>query len=193
MIGTGPTPAEPGDFFGGVFPTGTIPLARNVGTIQFAINVAGDRDVELDKGFTVVLSNASGNVGIGTATADGLIIDEDMDVEVAATDAIKEEGSTGTTDYTFTVTRTGDLDTALTVEYAVTGDGIDPANAADFSGGLPTGTVSFGVGEDTQTVTVTVLADADLESDEGFRLTLSNPSVSSADLDVPAATGQNHQ
>ncbi|MEZ5667270.1 MAG: S8 family serine peptidase [Alphaproteobacteria bacterium] len=50
------------------------------------------------------------------------------------------------------------------------------AAASDFVGGaMPSGTVSFAAGETAKTVTVLVAGDTNHESDEGFKVTLSNP------------------
>ena len=97
------------------------------------------------------------------------------ELSIAATDATKVEGDSGTTDFTFTVTRTGDTTGTSSVDYAVTGSGADPANAADFSGVLPSGTIAFAAGETSQVITVAVSGDTDVEADEGFTVTLSNP------------------
>lgn len=81
------------------------------------------------------------------------------------------------TAFTFTVTRTGDTTVASTVDWAVTGTGGNPANAADFVGGvLPSGTVNFGVGDSSEDITINVNADVDVETDETFTVTLSNSS-----------------
>ena len=78
----------------------------------------------------------------------------------------------------FTVTRTGNIAVPVTVDYSVTGIGGDAADAADFDGGaLPTGSVTFGVGEFSKEVTVNVAGDTIAEADESFRVTLSNPTV----------------
>ncbi len=60
--------------------------------------------------------------------------------------------------------------------YAVTGSGANPANAADFGGTLPSGQVSFAAGETSKTITINVTGDTTVESNEEFLLTLSNPS-----------------
>ena len=96
-------------------------------------------------------------------------------MSIAATDASKAEGNTGTTSFTFTVTRTGDTSGTATVDYAVTGSGTNPADAADFGGTLPTGTATFAANADTATITINVSGDAVAEPDEGFTVTLSNP------------------
>jgi Ca2+-binding RTX toxin-like protein len=58
----------------------------------------------------------------------------------------------------------------------VSGDGANPATASDFAGGvLPTGTVTFAAGETSKTVTVLVAGDTTVEPNEGFKVTLSDP------------------
>lgn len=108
-------------------------------------------------------------------------------LSIAATSADKDEGNSGTTNFTFTVTRTGREDTACSADWAVTGSGNDPANAADFGGALPSGTVSFAASETTQVITVQVSGDTDSEWDEGFTVTLSN--ATNCSLGTTTATG----
>ncbi|WP_238368369.1 ExeM/NucH family extracellular endonuclease [Mesobacterium pallidum] len=90
---------------------------------------------------------------------------------IEALDADKPEGEAGATDFTFTVTRSGDTSGAGTVDWAVSGD----VDAADFGGTLPSGTASFAAGETETTVTIQVSGDTDDEGDEDFTVTLSNP------------------
>ena len=97
-------------------------------------------------------------------------------LSIAATEADKEEGNSGNTAFTFTVTRSGNVSGATTVDYDVTGSSGNPANAADFGGTLPSGTVSFAASETSQVITINVSGDTDVETDEGFTVTLSNPS-----------------
>lgn len=94
---------------------------------------------------------------------------------IAATSAVKDEGDSGTTAYTFTVTRTLNLNSACSCSWAVTGSSGDPANAADFGGTLPSGTVSFASGETSKVITVNVSGDEADEEHEGFTVTLSSP------------------
>lgn len=100
---------------------------------------------------------------------------------VLASDARKAEGNpaaNGTpssTPFTFTVNRTGNTTSAVSLSWAVTGSGANPADAADFIDGvLPTGTVSFAPGQSTATITVNVAGDANPESDEEFTVTLAS-------------------
>jgi hypothetical protein len=87
------------------------------------------------------------------------------------------------------MTRQGNLSVASSVNYAVTGLGVNPATASDFLGGaLPTGTVNFAANESTATITINVVGDLTPEADERFTLTLSNPSSGTA-ISTVTATG----
>jgi hypothetical protein len=95
--------------------------------------------------------------------------------EVAAVEVSQPEGDSGSTSFTFALTRSGDLSAADTIDYAVTGSGSDPADSADFLGsGLPRGSITFDVGETSRTVTIEVTGDIEVEPDEGFTLTIGN-------------------
>ncbi len=111
---------------------------------------------------------------------------------IAATDADKREGDSGSTAFTFTVTRAGNTGGALTVNWAVaaaSGSGGGTLDAADFGGTLPSGTLSFADGESTKTITVQVAGDTDIEPDETFTVTLSSPSVAATAIDTASASG----
>ena len=85
-------------------------------------------------------------------------------LSIAAANASLNEGNSGSTAFTFTVSRTGSTAGASTAAFAVTGSGANPAAAADFTGGVfPTGTVSFAAGEATKTITVNVAGDSTVE------------------------------
>jgi hypothetical protein len=82
----------------------------------------------------------------------------------------------------FTLSRSGDLTRTLDVDFAVSGRGANPADAADFAGGvLPSGTASFAAGDSETTVTLDLAGDTDVEPDEGLTLALSNPVSSGPD------------
>jgi hypothetical protein len=99
------------------------------------------------------------------------------------------EGNTGTTAFTFTVTRSGSTASAASVAWAVTGSGSNPANAADFARDvLPSGTISFAAGQAQKTITVNVAGDRTVEPNEQFTVTLSKPS-SGTTIGTASATG----
>ncbi|WP_293119281.1 ExeM/NucH family extracellular endonuclease [Okeania sp. SIO1I7] len=109
--------------------------------------------------------------GLGSHTIDGG--SNGTTLAIAPTDANKAEGDTGTTPFTFTVTRSGDTTGATSVDFAVTST---EADAGDFGGTLPSGTVNFAANETSKDVTVNVSGDTDSELDESFTVTLSNAS-----------------
>src|SRR5205809_308687 len=76
-------------------------------------------------------------------------------LSISALDAIKPEGNIGTTPFTFTVSRSSSSGTA-SVSYAVTGSGTNQANATDFGGTFPSGTVSFTNGQASKVLTINV-------------------------------------
>ena len=182
---------QPGQCYGlhgAALPSGTVNFAATQTSQVVTINVNGDTTLELDEGFTVTLSGPTGAT-LGTATAQGTIQNDDATtLSIAATDAAKPEGNAGSTAFTFTVTRSGDTSGVSSVNYAVTGSGANPANAADFTGGaLPSGTVNFAATETSQVVTINVNGDTVVEPNEGFTVTLSGPT--GATLGTSTAAG----
>lgn len=106
-------------------------------------------------------------------------------IGITATDAAKPEGNTGDTDFLFTITRTGDTSSATSVDYAVTSS---EAEATDFGGTLPSGTVNFTADETEAVLVISISGDTDNESDESFTVTLSNP-TNGEDLNPTSAEG----
>jgi C1A family cysteine protease len=108
---------------------------------------------------------------------------------IAATNANQTEGNSGTKAFTFTVNRSVNTTGTNAVSWAVTGSGTNPANATDFAGGvLPSGIVSFAVGEPSKMITVNVQGDTTVEQNENFTVTLSNP-TNGATITTATATG----
>ncbi|MFO0869892.1 MAG: Calx-beta domain-containing protein [Pirellulales bacterium] len=180
VAGSGTSPASAADFAGGVLPTGTLTFLPGDTSQQVSIQVAGDTTVESNETFQISLSQASGTTSIGQGFASGTILNDDVaptppTLSLSATSANRTEGTgTAATPFTFTVTRSGSTSGTASVNYSVAGAGNRPANSADFSGGFPSGTVNFSVGQTSATITVNVVADSTKESNETFRVTLSN-------------------
>ncbi len=189
LTGSGANPASASDFVGGVLPSGTVSFAAGETSKTITVNVASDTVVEASEGFTVTLSNPSAGATLDTASAVGTIRNDDAVLSIATASADKAEGQSGTTPFTFTITRSGDTDSTHSVAWSLTGSGGNPASAPDFVGNvLPSGTVSFAAGETTKTITVNVAGDTVVESGEGFTVTLSNPSTG-ATLGTASAVG----
>ena len=110
---------------------------------------------------------------VGGTAITNWVTDVPTGLSLSALDALKAEGSSGTTPFTFLVSRSGDVSGETAVTYTLKGLG---ANAGDFAGGaFPTGTVTFAPGER--------VADADDRGGggsvaggaESFSVTLSAP------------------
>jgi hypothetical protein len=111
---------------------------------------------------------------------------------IVALNADQAEGNSGSKAFTFTVNRTGDTAGVSSAAWTVTGSGINPANAEDFSGSIfASGTVNFATGDASKTITVNINGDTTIESDEGFIVTLSNPSGATVATNVASGTIRN--
>ena len=190
VSGTGANPAAASDFVGNALPSGTVTFAAGETSKTVTINVQGNTTIEATETFLVTLSNPSSGLALGTTTATGTIVNDDNVVaSIAAASASKNEGNSGTTAFTFTVSLDQAANTSQTVAYSVAGTGASPAAASDFVGGvLPSGTVTFAAGETSKTVTVDVQGNTTVEASEAFLVTLSNPS-SGLTLGNTTATG----
>ncbi|MEX2172733.1 MAG: Calx-beta domain-containing protein, partial [Pirellulaceae bacterium] len=180
VTGSGTNPANGPDFTAGTFPTNSVIFAAGQTSQIVTVNVSGDTALEPSEGFTVTLSNPSGSATITTAAAAGTIQNDDAatTLAIAATDANQAEGNIGNTPFSFTVTRSGDASGTTTVDFAVTGNGSDPAGGDDFFGGtFPTSSIVFIAGQVTQTIVINISGDTTVEPDEGFAVTLASPSA----------------
>lgn len=162
------------DDFNGLFPIGTVTFAPGQTSQVITIDVSGDTDVELAETFDVRLTNAVGTA-IANSNATGTITNDDTSFTIAGVSASKLEGNTGSTPFTFTVTRNGMTTGTGSVKFAVTGSGVNPAAAADFGSAFPTGMVSFLANETSKTITVNAKAETLFEADEAFAVTLNTP------------------
>ena len=180
VAGTGSNPAVVGDFVGGVLPSGTVNFAAGETSKTVTVQIAGTSLVGFDHQFVVTLSNPSTGVTIpsGNASATETIVNVNRSVAtIAATSAVKLEGNSGTTPFTFTVQLDQAPVTAQTVNWSVAGSGAHAAPASEFVGGvLPTGIVTFVAGQTTATITVNVAANSTIQPDLGFTVQLSAPS-----------------
>jgi CSLREA domain-containing protein len=109
------------------------------------------------------------------------IVENDSVPSFAIDHVTHNEGNTGTTSFTFTVTKTGSTALSSSVDFT-TQDGTATVTNNDYT--VNTGTLSFAAGETTKTIEVLVTGDAINEATEAFTVHLSNPSgatISDAD------------
>ena len=194
---------------GGLSSTGYMLANPGVQYLAFSPN-GGSFTVNLSTGsgwnFSVEWLNVqTGNVVIGAAVAGGssqqtftapfngsaaLFLNKVSGVTVptlsiTADQTSKLEGNSGATPFTFTATRSGSTIGTSSASYAVSGG---TANAADFGGTLPSGTVSFAAGETSKTVTLNVSGDTTVEPDESFNVVLSSPAGATIGIGTASST-----
>jgi Calx-beta domain len=155
-------------------------------TKQVDVTVHGDVTYESDETFTLALSDPTG-ASIDVDTAAGTITNDDAPPALAIGDVSKDEGNSGTTAFTFTVTKTGS--TALPASASWATGGGDATPGSDYLGN--TGTVNFPAGTATKTVTVLVNGDTVLETDQAFDVTLSTPTNATISDDTGTGTIKN--
>jgi hypothetical protein len=165
--------------------SGQLTFAPGVTQQWINVELIGNTVIESHETFTVQLTDATG-APITDATGVGTILNDEVSLAIAATSANKAEGQSGSTEFTFTVTRTGDSAVAHTVNYAISGTAV---RGADFAGGaLPSGSVSFDPGETSKVLTINIAGDASFEMNEAFTVTLSSPSTGAV-IGTATATG----
>lgn len=131
---------------------------------------AGNAPVEL----TVTATDAAGNVSDETVVTLNVDNDEtDGGANFSISDAtLDPEGDNGEQNLDFTIELSAAQENDVTVDY-VTADGTATAGT-DYT--ETTGTATIPAGDTSVTVSVPVQGDLDLEDDETFTVTLSNPS-----------------
>ncbi|TWU58392.1 CHRD domain-containing protein [Rubripirellula reticaptiva] len=175
------------DVFGALVDTGSNLIGVSAGLSTLADNGGPTQTIALLAGSPalgagVAAGLATDQRGIARPQGSGVDIgafESDLSaptatLSITSTDADKNEGDAGTTTFTFTVSRSDDVDASTSVDFAVVGSGADPADAADFGGSLPSGTIIFAAGETSKTITIDVMGDNLIEQDETFTVTLSN-------------------
>jgi CSLREA domain-containing protein len=139
-------------------------------TQTFTVLVNGDTTEEPQEDFTVHLSSPS-EATISDADGTGTIKNDDNAPVFSINDVTHFEGNAGTTDYVFTVTKTGATAFDASVDFA-TADGT--ATTADNDYQSNSGTLDFAAAETTKTVTVHVNGDTKVETNETFKVVLTN-------------------
>lgn len=187
----GANAASAADLAGNVLPSGALSFAPGVTTRTITVEVTGDAVAEADEAFSVTLSGAAGTNPGGTLVVNGagtgVIVNDDANFSIASLNASAvNEGTaiTGSTAFSFTVSRTGLIGGTDTVSYEVMGFplvGTDMASANDFTAPngsspvFPSGTLTFTGTETTRTISIPVKRDAFGEANESFIVVLSSP------------------
>ena len=163
------------------YPLASVTFAANEMEKVITIQTANDTGIENPEHFAVkIRPDANYNIDENAQVASAHINDDDdrkAYLSVARTSAVAQNEDSGGA-HTFTITR---QNAYLSPEPQVVRWEIDPdnstANAADFGGTLPSGTVTFLSGELTKTITVTPTNDQRIESDESFQIKIDGANV----------------
>jgi hypothetical protein len=111
-----------------------------------------------------------------------------VNLSVSPASGVAEDGSSN---LTYTFSRSGSTSSALTVNYTIAGSasqGIDYSGSSHWTTDIPVQTITFGIGSSTATIVVDPIADGAIEPDETVVLTLA--SGSGYTIDTPlSATG----
>ena len=187
---SGANGVEAADFVGGVFPSGTVTFGPGETSRTIEVQVLGEDLVEVDEDFTVTLSNAQNadpnldTLQINVASQTATIVNDDSanitinDVTVQEADA----GDTTTAQFTISIDQPADEDITVLV---TTSDGTATTANNDYVSRSQTVTIPRG--STTATFDVVVVGDDDVELDENFFVTLSDPTYNGIARD--ATTG----
>jgi len=138
--------------------------------MHFGIQSSSNTDIQ-----TVVNFIASGDpeiyAGLSTTELQQLIVQATVSTfAITSLSLMRVEGE----NISFTVTRSGDLSAAGSVDYTISGTGSTQTTADDFDLTSLTGTIQFAAGVQTRTVTIALEQDTTFEQDETFQVILLN-------------------
>ncbi len=164
---------------------GRLVIARGQERARIEVEVAGDRRVEGDETFTLLLSGPEG-ARLASDRATGTIVDDDSAATPPALtlhEAAIDEGDDGRRPLRFEVTLSAPAAGEVSVGYATVEGSATPGE--DFE--AASGTLVIPAGQSSGWIEVFVLGDTAVEGDETFGLELADPV--GASLAVGAAAG----
>ncbi|MDA1014044.1 MAG: putative Ig domain-containing protein [Planctomycetota bacterium] len=181
----------------------TFPVGDGSGTVRHVVvDVNDDNVVELDETINLVLGNLNddqdGQIWLGHTSNVTTITNIDS-ATISIDDVSLDEGNSGTTAFTFTVTLDAEVDANVVVDFAtatISNEAEDETglNSGTFDGddfASKSGSVTFnangGVNQ-TRTVTIDINGDLVVEFDEDFIVDLSN--IQAVGRDVTFADNQ---
>ncbi|HYO77919.1 MAG TPA: Calx-beta domain-containing protein, partial [Thermoanaerobaculia bacterium] len=152
--------------------SGTVTFLAGDASETFIVPIANDTTDEPDELVNLTLSNALGATLAGPSSAILTVTDDDNPPAISIGDLSRNEGTGGTTAFTFDVTLSGPSGFTVTVDYA-TANGTADAGS-DYTA-LATSTLTFTPGQTSRSVTVNVAGDTTFEPNETFFVNLTNP------------------
>ena len=168
---------------------GTLTIAAGTTSQTFTVSVTGDITVEPDETVVIELSNPSSGATLSTTASSGTgTIRNDDTLPVLSIDSPSvNEGDSGSTDLTFTVTLSAAYTQDVTVTYAdaLTGTA---TSGTDYTA-LSATVLTITAGTTSQTFNVSVTGDTTSELDETVVITLGNPTNATVSTAPRTGTG----
>lgn len=153
--------------------SGTLTFLPGQTSKQINVPVVGDLEVEVSETFSVSLTNPINALVTGTGSALATITNDDSLPTIAITaPAATVEGSSGTTNFVFTVSLSAPSTSTVTVDYQT----IDGAAVGGVDFVAAGGTLTFLPGQVSKQVIVAVNGDTSVEPDEVFFVSLTGAS-----------------
>jgi len=165
-VDTADDTATAGSDYSAVSHTVTIPAGETEATVE--VPVAGDTTVENNETLSLTLSNVTGYAVLGDAGATGTIENDDFAV-ISVSDGNASEGD-GSMQFTVNLDQASTADVSVDVS---TANGTATAGS-DYTA-LAAQTVTVAAGQTSATFSVSLSEDDDVEADETFTVSLSNP------------------
>jgi hypothetical protein len=139
---------------------------------DITLSILQDASIEGNESFTLELSNVVGGELGQIAQTAVTVLDDDVSYLQFSTSELSVVEDSGLVQVT--VTRSGKMDVAVTVDYATTdGSAVSPDDFAPIAG-----TLSWGVGDNSSRVLdISIVNEGIPEGNEAFSVTLSNPSA----------------
>ena len=201
--GTASFPADYAQIGASAFgPTsGTVEFGDGIITATVTIDPVTEAIYEPDE--TVILTVTPGSAyepaDSPNHSASGTITNNDAPPTLSIGDRIANEGTTGpatTTNFAFTVTRTGGTEVTATVDFATADGATNPATGGGACGGSvdyvsQSGSLTFLPNESTKTITILVCRDSNVEANETFFVDLDNASEATISDSQARGTIQN--
>ena len=165
--------------------SGTLSIAAGATSGTITVPVTGDTTNESDETVRVTLSSPTNGVfadSASSATATGTITNDDaLTPTLSIADASLDEGNSGNSNMTFTVSLSAATTNAVTVAYAVdaaTGTTSTQAITSALSGqdvATTSGTLTIEAGSTSGTFNVPIIGDTTVEENETFTVSLTSP------------------
>ncbi|HEX8568176.1 MAG TPA: Calx-beta domain-containing protein [Pyrinomonadaceae bacterium] len=154
--------------------SGIIAFGPNETSKTVTVQVRGDTAIEANETFHVNLSGAPINAAIADNQGIGTILNDDSTLpSLSINDISLNEGNSGTTAFTFTVSLSRASTQTVTINYATANN--TALAPGDYTSISPTALI-FGPGETSKQISVFVIGDITVEPNETFSVSLTNPS-----------------